>query len=386
MNGGGWIRTHSGQKRRHFRWSISGRNRWSFGIQCALLLLSPTVLFAQTPTHEQLTGTWIGVHSEWDIDLFCPLPAYLRLDADSTYHLGMVDGSAKEVRSTWGVRGDSVRLDTIHYAPRLVQLENNLLRIGSLEPMVFRRFKTIPIDSARAIHELNGRVWQCDSLRISLFANGQVSLENMLTKQRTAHYWRLARFDTSVFLIIWGNAHNRNSGYKASWQLSQVSANQVQFIGWNGHRIAVNTGRKIRNLTPNDVCQPSDFQTCANCFMKHWYTSVFYQPDKRYSLTQLVEKQYQPVQEVDQSGLLTIRCVLNCAGEIGPLEVKGYGDDYCPRVFATQIVDQFLKICRDYVAKPDFLRTNKDSVEPPTDTVVSLTFRLKNGQLIDILP
>ena len=362
------------------------RNIRSWCVYWALFVFYSSALPAQTPTRNQLIDTWIGVHFERDLDLFCALPAYLKLNIDSTYHLGMIDGSAKEVRSSWAVRADSVRLDTVRYAPGTVRLQHDLLRIGSLEPMVFRRFKTIPIDSARALQELKGRVWQCDSLLISLFANGQVSLENVLKKQRTAHYWRLARFDTSVFLIVWGNAHDRNSGYKAIWQLSQVSTNQMQFIGWDGHQIATNKCRRLRNLTPTDTCQPSDFQPCANCFMKRWNVHAFRQPDKRYALTQLVEKQYQSVGGAEQSGLLNIQFVVNCAGQIGPMEVKGYDDDYCPKVFAAQVVDQFLKICREHIGKQSFLSTSKDAVEPPTDTVVSLTFRLKNGQLMNILP
>ena len=177
----------------------------------------PGFVRAQTITPEQLVGTWIGVHSEWDTDLFCPLGTYIRLDADSTYHLGMVDGSAARLTSTWAAHGDSVRLDTIHYAPRLVRLQNNLLRIGTFYPMVFRKFNAIPIDSARAYQQLNGRVWQSDSLTISLYANGQASVENPTTHQRTAHFWRLARFGLSVFLVIRGNQHNQDSGYKPLW-------------------------------------------------------------------------------------------------------------------------------------------------------------------------
>ena len=365
------------------RW-IGRKSSCSGCIHWVLLVFCSSISHAQIPTREQLTGTWIGVHSEWDTDLFCPLPAYLQLETDSSYHLGMIDGSANEMRSTWAVHGDSVRLDTIRYAPGLVRVQNDLLRIGTLEPMVFRRFTTIPMDSAQALRGLTRRVWQCDSLLISLFANGQASLENVQNKQRTAHFWRLARFDTSVFLIICGNAHNRNSGYKAIWQLSHVSANQMQFVGWNGHNIAVRTSRRVRNLTPDDTCRPNGFQTCANCFMKLWNVNALNQPDKRYDLKQLVVKQYQAVQQTGQSGLLNIQFTVNCAGQIGPIAVKGYGDDYCAKTFAALVVDQFLTICREHVARHDFLRVNNSA--EPTDTVVSLTFRLKDGQLMDILP
>lgn len=379
------ILTHTGRKRWAVAWLNYQENSQLVRILCAIIFLYSSIVHAQTPTREQLTGTWFGVHTEWDDDNFCTLPIYLRLEADNSYQLGLIDGSANRPRSTWSVQGDSVRLDTIRYAPGLVRLQNDLLHIGILEPMVFRRFQPISLDSAKVFQRLNGRIWQSDSLRISLFDNGRAALENLLTKQRTAHFWRLARFDTSVILVVWGNAHNRESGYKALWQLVNSSANQLQLINWNGREIATESFRLVRALTPNDIYQPTGFQTCANCFGPFWNIVSVNQPDKRYELRQMVEKQYQPVQEVGQSGLLAIKFVVNCAGQVGPMAVKGFGDDYCPKVFTTQLVDQFLKICRDHISKSDFIRPNTENT-PPYDITVSLTFRLKDGQLLDILP
>ncbi|RYF52014.1 MAG: hypothetical protein EOO39_42595, partial [Cytophagaceae bacterium] len=172
-----------------------------------LLFLYTPLLHAQSHSHEPLIGTWIGVHTEWGDDFFCPLPTYLRLDADGAYQLGMVDSSAQPLLSTWAVQGDSVRLDTIHYAPRQISIQGDLLRIGTRYPMVFRKFSAISIDSASTYQQLNGRVWQSDNLTISLHTNGQVSLENTATKKKTAHFWQLVRFGSSAFLVIRGNQH-----------------------------------------------------------------------------------------------------------------------------------------------------------------------------------
>ncbi|GAB2597921.1 hypothetical protein [Spirosoma areae] len=333
-----------------------------------------------------MTGTWIGVHSEWDTDFFCPLPTYLQLDADSTYHLGMVDGSATKLTSTWAVRDERVRLDTIHYASRLVGVQGDLLRIGTNYPMVFRRFSTITIDSVSAYRQLSGRVWQSDSVTISLYANGQASWENRATTRRTAHFWQLARFGTSVFLVIRGNQYNRDSGYKPLWQLSSLSAKQVQAIGWTGHSVATETFRLVRNLSPGDSCRPNGFQTCDNCFRKMWYKSSLSSLDKRYTLNQLFAKHYQPVNQTGQSGLIRIDFVVNCEGQSDLFEMSGFGDDYCPTVFASAITNQLLTICRLYVATDPSLREPDDPGTRRQDTAVSLTFRLKDGRLVDILP
>lgn len=332
---------------------------------------------------QPLTGTWIGVRTEFDTDVSCPLPTYMKLDADSTYHLGMVDGSAAEITSTWAVQGDRVRLDTIHFAPGLVSVQNDLLRIGINYPMTFRKFSDIPVDSATAYRQLSGRVWQSDSIIFALYANGRVSLENRTNHQRTAHFWQLVRFGKSVFLVIRGNQYDRESGYKPLWQLSSVSPRQVQLIGWNGRAVTTEPFQFVRNLAPGDSCQPNGFQTCSNCFQKAWYLS---QSGNLYELRQLVTAHYKPKKLPGESGLGRVNFVLNCAGKSGLFEVKGFDDAYVPKAFDSQITSQLLTICRDYVATLPSFRPDDKSGERSQDQLVSLTLRLKDGEFIDLLP
>ncbi len=360
---------------------------WRYMLYSTFFILHYSLAQAQTPTRQQLIGTWIGVHTEWDTDFFCALPTYIQLDNDSTYHLGMVDGSSAEFTSTWAMRGDTaVRLDTIHYAPRLVQVQNDLLRIGTNYPMTFRKFTPIEIDSVNAYQQLNGRVWQSDSLTISLYANGQASLENRATKQRTAYFWKLARFGSSVFLVIHGNQYNRDSGYKPLWQLSRVSAKQMQAIGWNGRMVATETFRFITNLSAGDLCIPSGFQTCKTCFQPIWYTTSLNHFEERYTLNQLIGKYYHPVIQAGQSGLVKIEFVVNCQGKSGLYMVSSFDDDYCPKIVDSRITNQLLTICRDHIATNPVLRASDEPGTGPQDIAVSLTFRFRDGQLIAILP
>ena len=364
--------------------------RWRLFLMAPFLLLTlHSFLLAQSISQEQLTGTWIGVNIEWDTDFSCSLPTYIQLDADSAYHLGMVDGSAKEHTSTWAVHDERVRLDTIHFAPKLITLQNDLLSIGTNAPMVFRRFSDIPVDSSSTARQLSGHVWQSANLIIYLYENGQVSLENPATKQRTAHFWRLARFGQSVFLVIRGNQYNRDSGYKPLWQISNVSPKQMQAIGWNGCVVSTETFRLVRSIPPGDSCRPSGFQTCDNCFRRMWYETPLTRSAKRYDINQLFTKQYQPVEQVGQSGLVHIEFVVNCEGERGLFELSGFDDAYCPKTFDARITSQLLAICRDYVATDSSLRASNKPDTPDVrlqDVFVSLTFRLKDGRLTDILP
>ncbi len=340
---------------------------------------------AQAPTREQLIGTWIGVHTEWDTDVFCPLPTYIHLASDSTYTLGLVDNCASPIRSTWAANDKLIRLDTIHYQPKLITLHDNQLRIGTRYPMVFRRLTPVSLDSAVVHGQLAGRVWQAYSLTMHLHTNGRICLDNPVTKQRTIHFWQLTRFGDSIFLIIRGNQFNQDGGYKPLWQVVSSSPKQIQLIGWSGKSIKTETFRNTQTLGPRDSCRATDFQTCDNCFARMWYNSMV-QHDDLHTLSQLFRMHYQPVNQPGQSGLIRIQYVVNCQGERGLFDVAGFGDDYCPITFDPRITSQLTRICREHV--PSDLAGHLTDLpnHEPKDSAVSLTFRLKDGRLTDILP
>ncbi len=365
------------------RWlSVCRWYLWSLCFFCPCLPVSS----ANGQTRAQLTGTWIGVHTELDADFTCPLPTYMQLSADSVYRLGMVDGSAAPMTSTWAMEGERVRLDTIHFAPRLVTIQEDLLRVGAAFPMVFRRFSSVPMDSVRTYQHLSGQVWQSANLTVSLYSNGRASLNYHATQQHTTHFWRLAVFEQSVFLVLSGSQHTREGGYKPLWQVMDVSPNQFQAIGWNGCAVATETFRRVRSLLPDEPYRATSFQPCSTCFQPLWQTVRLSNTSRRYELNQLLARYYQPVTTRGQSGLLTISFVVNCAGESGLFDVKGVGDDYCPKAFDHLLTSQLLTICRNHLATTAFLHPGKDPADQTRDTAVSLTVRLKDGYITDILP
>jgi len=343
------------------------------------------ILHFPSANAQQLAGTWIGVHVEWDTDVFCPLSTYLKLDTDGSYTLGMIEGSANPVRATWAVQNDTVRLDTVHYAPGLVTTENGVLRIGKMYPMVFRQFADVPLDSAAAQKQLMGQVWQSDSSTVALFADGRATIENRTTKQRTAHFWRLARFDSSVFLVIRGNQYDQDANYKPLWQVVESKPNAFRAVGWTGRAVGIQTFRLVRALTPADSAKPNGFQTCTNCFTQAFFAVSPGRSARRYEILQLLTKQQQSALP-GQSGLVRIAFVVNCQGESGHYELACLDTDYCPKTFDTRITDPLLTFCRNYVATDATLREPNRSGDRPNDAFVTLTFRLIDGRVTDLLP
>lgn len=346
--------------------------------------------FGQPLTHAQLTGKWIGVHTEFGPDAYCPLPAYLDLQTQGTYRLGLIDDSTPALMDTWALTTDTVRLGTTSYAPGLVMLTSDILRIGTVFPMTFRRFHDVPIDSAAARKAISNRIWQTDSLLIHLHENGRACLENRMIKQRTTYHWRLARFGESVFILIQGSQYTTGGQYRSIWQIttfgnSGVTKTQFRATGWNGQRVAAEPFGLVRSLLPGDSCRANGFQVCNNCFVQQSTYNIFsLSTAQQYEVQKLMRQHYQPVNQTGQSGLIQVRFVLNCAGEMGMLTMTELDEAYCTYSFDRQITSQLTAFCRNQLLR--VLANEAPAPEERPDRAVRLNFRLKDGRLTDIFP
>lgn len=351
------------------------------------LIISGWSTYGQSLTRAQLTGIWVGVHTQYGSDAYsyCPLPAYLDLQPDGTYRLGLLDESAPARVATWTINGDTLRLGAIAYAPGLVMLKTDTLRIGTVFPMTFCRFKNVPIDSALVREKLVNRAWQTDSLTVHFHDNGRVCLENRITNQRTVHHWRLSQHDKSVFILIQGSEHTTDGHYKPLWQLMTATVNQFGVTGWKGKRVATETFRLVRSLLPGDSCQPTGFQACDNCFsQRSSYSISVLSPSQQYTVQKISRQYYQPVEQTGESGLIQIRFVVNCAGEMGLFTVTELDENYRTRSFADRITSQLTAICRHQLLRA--LTADAPVPEDRRDRAITLNFRLKEGHLTDIFP
>ena len=350
------------------------------------LMVGSCSTYGQLPTRAQLTGIWIGVHTEVGPGVYCPLPAYLRLQPDSTYRLGLVDESAPARVATWAMIGDTLRLATNAYAPGLVTVQADTLRIGTVYPMIFRRFHDIPVDSATARKSLTNRIWQSDSLTVHLHENGRACLENRTTSQRTVHHWRLARFGQSVFLLMQGSEHTTGGSYKRLWQVVTTMTDSFRATGWTGRSVTTESFRLIRSLSPGDSCRATGFQVCNNCFVQ-WsgaYRTSLLSVSNQYRIQKITRQYYQPLDLPGQSGVVQVRFVVNCAGEPGLFTMQTMDDNYSTCDLDARLTDQIITLCRQQILRS--LTADLTASDEPYDRAVTLNFRLKDGRLTDVYP
>ncbi|MDQ3394696.1 MAG: hypothetical protein M3512_11375 [Bacteroidota bacterium] len=83
----------------------------------------------------------------------------------------------------------------------------------------------------------------------------------------------------------------------------------------------------------------------------------------------------------DESGYLTFRFIVNCKGEPGWFKIEQSDLNFNEKKFNQETIDHLYEIVYD-------LKTWSPSVldETPRDVYIYLTFKIKNGELLDILP
>ncbi len=350
-------------------------------LRCTLFILHCTLNPVSAQSANVISGTWIGVHAEWATDFVCPLPTFLELKSDNTLRIGMTDGSATSQTGRWWVRNDTLQLDTLKYAPGQWTLAGDVLRIGTLYPMVFRRLQDVAINLEQARKHLAGGVWQTDSLTYRLHENGKVCRHNPRTGETTAHCWKLAQHGASVFLVMQGNAYTCDGNYLPAWQVTSLKTNEFSAIGGQGKTIGTVLFRAVGMLSAGDSCRATGFQTCDNCFERMYSRTVYSTSEKMYEIRRLVKRQFKPVADSTQSGLIQIHFDVNCRGQVGRFRVTEWNEQYQPCPFPAVLTDQITKICRDEIA-PNWLSKQKNQRE--RDESVTLSFRIKQGKIDDI--
>jgi hypothetical protein len=358
--------------------TIKGISRATQWLTFCAFFIFPHSLSAQD---QHFAGRWIGVHTEWDINSFCRLPAYMDLNPDSTWQLGLVDESAAPRTGTWSLTGGILRLDTTHYAPELISLTGNFLRIGRTEPMLFRRFRAVAIPHKTVWQQLAGQVWQSDTVQYLMATDGRVGVRNRKTGQQTVHYAGVLAMDKSAFLVIRGSGNGREGPIRAFWQIMSNEPGVINLLGGLGQNVGTETLRWVRPLRANEVLQPTVFQTCASCFEQQQATTFFSlsDPNER-KLFALFRQRYQPVDLPGQSGLITMKFVRNCAGQLGAIDFQELDSNYKRRPFDKRITDQLRAIVTNEL--PGSLFGANDN--PKRDQLLSFAFRFVDGHLTGI--
>lgn len=135
-------------------------------------------------------------------------------------------------------------------------------------------------------------------------------------------------------------------------------------------------------ISCNFSCNKNDsFKLCHNKKYPYYYPTLGYKGGF-YEIKQHFYKGYQEIKGENNSGIVRIKFIVNCKGELGNLEVENYSLSYKKTNLNIKIIEQLINLTeklKDWIPAVDNEGERIDSFK-------FYAFKIIDGKLIEILP
>lgn len=331
-------------------------------------------------------GIWIGNARAIDKDVYQANPYIWDFQEDSLNIIAPLDGGME--KHGWSYESRNLSIDTFEYSEAQLLLTQDQFRLGAYYFKNFNRpaaVATLP-DTLSIIQILEGKNWKTRDHLYRFERKGKLL---MLPKRESEAYqycWRIRQYDQYIFLIKSGTPDgNCNEYVQYLEQLVSFSPDYFTTHVWENGKMIERRYEYVKEASPEYITH--SFQVC-NPYLymyapwhRYYYKGTFYKGGI-YTIEKKIEEQYQAVYKEGQTGLIRIRFIVNCAGQAGQFEMLQLDNNYQAFTFDTAISEQLFKITKEL---QDWI-PGKNDIGIPIDTYRILTYRLKNGKVVDIFP
>jgi hypothetical protein len=141
--------------------------------------------------------------------------------------------------------------------------------------------------------------------------------------------------------------------------------------------------KSVGDIEYNDKTDKKDFYLCnENDIMQYHndYEGLQYKGEK-IAIIDIFNKQYIPINNEEDNGLIRIRFVVNCKGETDRFRLISMDYNYKEKIFSQKVTKQLLSICMNLDGWIPKKLEGKQM-----DYYQYLIFKIKNGQIIEIMP
>jgi hypothetical protein len=141
--------------------------------------------------------------------------------------------------------------------------------------------------------------------------------------------------------------------------------------------------RQVGDTQYDPMLDNAEFRICHEDLVLQYYnfSSAIQYEGEKYAIEEVFEQQYDVDTILGESGYITIRFIVNCEGKTGWFRVEGVNDQYEIRKFNPEIVSKLLSITKSLAGWKLGVYDKR-----AYDYYQYLTFKIKDGQLIQIMP
>lgn len=137
----------------------------------------------------------------------------------------------------------------------------------------------------------------------------------------------------------------------------------------------------VGDIAFDERIDDTNFKVCHEERVFQYFEIGFRYKGEKAKINEYFKEGFKGKNSTDNSGYLTIRFIVNCAGKTGRFRIEGMDINYKEKVFDKGLVNQILALTK----KMDGWETTEGG-GIKRDYYQYLTFKLENGKLIEIMP
>jgi len=123
------------------------------------------------------------------------------------------------------------------------------------------------------------------------------------------------------------------------------------------------------------------FELCNSTSTPYYYPTLGYEGDF-YMIKKHFLKQYNPVNSLSNTGIVRIKFIVNCKGDVGRFHLESYDLDYKRHIIDHKITNQLLELTMELDNWIPAVNEKGEEI----DSHKFFAFRLNNGIIKEILP
>lgn len=331
---------------------------------------------------EALYGYWLGGALKIDENNFRPINQLMGIKEDQiTYLLPVRD----DVLSTFSIEGDTIKMGSSKRLKDEFKRSRDILEVGKFHPNLY--LKLAPVSLGMEVDEiqelLTSRFWKARD-EILGFDKDSLVVFNNSTKSKQKMCWEVKDYEGFKFLVRKGSFANCDFPAHGIWHISFIDEERLEVVGWlNGDFKRINY--KAEALKPAGFIYPK-FQLCnsyisRNLPMDNYSFKYTNFEGGLYRLRQIFDKEFNPVALGKNSGIVKVGFFVNCQGEIGDFDIVEMDYDYKLTELNKEIQYQLINVLLNAGRWNPGQRNDMK-----VDTYKFLSFRIKDGRIIEIFP
>ena len=357
--------------------------RFSPTALCVLIIL--TALSCIKDKKNSLPGLWIGAHMQIDRNQYQPLPQFVQVRNDTAYLTSLTEMN----RDTFIIeqQGKGLLVDTTYYDSTTFQLDGPWLRYR--KPYIISLFRarsaSLDVNRIEFRNLIQEKTWKSPWGILHLLEGGQAHLYKEDEDSLEKYCWSIRDVDGILMFLLHGNHMDCSQWSFPVCQILDVDQDRFR-VTFAENDVLRKFSFELMEL-PNGSDQ-SDFQLCnrhlyLNLGSHHYYykgTELF---GGHYAIRKNLDAKYIS-RPNGFSGVIRIRFIVNCEGKTGQFETIALDESYNVVDDLPKEALSLMEITRELGPwKPG---TSDDMGLEKIDTYIFIAYKLKNGEVVDILP